>query len=64
MVSSIGAGISMFAALYFVFIVFYTLKYGKDCPNNPWGEGADTLEWTLTSPPPFHTFETPPYIEG
>ena len=30
MVSSIGAGISMFAALYFIFIVFYTLKYGKD----------------------------------
>ncbi|MCC8370775.1 MAG: cytochrome c oxidase subunit I [Rickettsia endosymbiont of Stiretrus anchorago] len=63
MVSSIGAGISMAAALYFVFIVFYTLKYGKDCPNNPWGDGADTLEWTLTSPPPFHTFETPPHIE-
>ncbi|WP_218460404.1 cytochrome c oxidase subunit I [Rickettsia sp. TH2014] len=64
MVSSIGAGVSMFAALYFVFIVFYTLKYGNNCPNNPWGIGADTLEWTLTSPPPFHTFETPPHIEG
>ena len=23
---------------------------------NPWGEGATTLEWTLSSPPPFHQF--------
>jgi len=24
--------------------------------DNPWGVGATTLEWTLSSPPPFHTF--------
>ena len=30
---------------------------------NPWGEGATTLEWTLSSPPPFHQFETLPVIE-
>ena len=23
--------------------------------DNPWGVGATTLEWTLPSPPPFHT---------
>jgi cytochrome c oxidase subunit 1 len=23
--------------------------------DNPWGVGATTLEWTLSSPPPFHT---------
>lgn len=63
MVSSIGSSISMFAALFFVFVVFYTLKYGKKCPNNPWGEGATTLEWTLTSPPPFHCFEKLPKIK-
>ncbi|OZG32053.1 cytochrome c oxidase subunit I [Rickettsia endosymbiont of Culicoides newsteadi] len=57
MVSSIGAVISFIAALYFVFIVIYTLKYGKKCPNNPWGDGANTLEWTVSSPPPFHTFD-------
>ena len=28
--------------------------------NNPWGAGATTLEWTLSSPPPFHQFETLP----
>lgn len=63
MVSSVGACVSMIAALYFVFIVFYTLKYGKQCPENPWGEGADTLEWTLSSPPPYHCFETQPKIK-
>ena len=28
--------------------------------DNPWGVGATTLEWTLSSPPPFHSFETLP----
>jgi cytochrome c oxidase subunit 1 len=30
--------------------------------DNPWGAGATTLEWTLPSPPPFHTYETVPRI--
>lgn len=62
-VSSIGAIISMFAALFFVFIVIYTLKWGKKCSSNPWGQGATTLEWSLTSPPPFHSFESIPEID-
>jgi cytochrome c oxidase subunit 1 len=62
-VSSIGSCISYLAALFFVYIVFYTLKYGKKCQPNPWGIGADTLEWTLESPPPYHCFETQPIIK-
>jgi cytochrome c oxidase subunit 1 len=62
MVSSIGSSISMFAALYFVYIIWYTLKYGENCPSNPWGDGADTLEWTVSSPPPYHTFEKQPEV--
>ena len=31
--------------------------------NNPWGEGATTLEWTLSSPPPFHQFNELPVIK-
>ena len=30
---------------------------------NPWGEGATTLEWTLPSPPPFHSFEKLPRVK-
>ncbi|HRK63946.1 MAG TPA: hypothetical protein PLN53_06080, partial [Terricaulis sp.] len=31
--------------------------------DNPWGEGATTLEWTLSSPPPFHQFNELPVIK-
>lgn len=63
LISSIGATISVAAALFFVYIAFYTLRKGKKCPANPWGEGATTLEWTLSSPPPFHSFETQPKVK-
>jgi cytochrome c oxidase subunit 1 len=29
---------------------------------NPWGEYATTLEWTLSSPPPFHQFNDLPRV--
>jgi cytochrome c oxidase subunit 1 len=32
--------------------------------DNPWGAGATTLEWTLSSPPPFHQFNELPLIKG
>jgi cytochrome c oxidase subunit 1 len=32
------------------------------CADNPWGEGATTLEWTISSPPPYHTFNELPQI--
>ncbi|MBI1275974.1 cytochrome c oxidase subunit I [bacterium] len=63
MVASIGAAIAGFGAIFFLFVVFHTLRYGKPAGNNPWGEGATTLEWTLPSPPPFHTFEKLPVIK-
>ena len=44
------------------YYIFYTLKFGKKCEDNPWGEGADTLEWTLPSPPAYHSFEKQPII--
>jgi len=30
--------------------------------DNPWGAGATTLEWTLSSPPPFHQYDSLPLI--
>lgn len=62
-ISTIGSEISFAAALFFVYIIYHTLKHGKKCPDNPWGEGANTLEWTVPSPAPFHTFEEQPVIK-
>ena len=59
-ISSMGAFLSGASFLWFFGVMFYTLRYGQKVGNNPWGEGATTLEWTLTSPPPEHTFETLP----
>jgi cytochrome c oxidase subunit 1 len=62
-ISSIGSYISFAGAILFVFIVIQTLTSGRRVEGNYWGEGATTLEWTVPSPAPFHTFETMPEIE-
>lgn len=62
-VSSVGAVLGFAAGLLFVAIAIWTVKYGKKCPKNPWGVGATTLEWTVDSPAPFHTFEKQPTIK-
>ncbi len=61
-VSSIGAFISYGSTLFFVFIVFHTFFAGKRVGANYWGEGATTLEWSVSSPPPFHSYEELPVI--
>ena len=38
----------------------YAFAKKKAAEQNPWGEGATTLEWTVPSPPNFHTFEELP----
>ncbi|EKV31466.1 Cytochrome c oxidase polypeptide I [Caenispirillum salinarum AK4] len=63
-ISTVGAYIAGVAAVFFIYVVIHTLWAGKRAPANPWGEGATTLEWTLTSPPPVHAFEEPPVIPG
>ncbi|MDO5632193.1 MAG: cytochrome c oxidase subunit 1 [Paracoccus sp. (in: a-proteobacteria)] len=63
-ISSIGAYISFASFLFFIGIVFYTLFAGQRVTQkNYWNEHADTLEWTLPSPPPEHTFEQLPKRE-
>ena len=60
--SSIGAFMSGASFALFIGIVFYTILRGERVAPNYWGHGADTLEWTVSSPPPEHTFETLPII--
>ncbi|GGZ98836.1 cytochrome c oxidase subunit I [Novosphingobium arvoryzae] len=62
-ISTLGYKI-MAASLVIWFInIIYAFTAGKKAPANYWGEGATTLEWTLSSPPPFHQFETLPVID-
>jgi cytochrome c oxidase subunit I len=59
--SSVGAYITAAGTLVFVVGMIYAyVMPRRRVGDNPWGSGATTLEWTLPSPPPFHTFETVP----
>jgi cytochrome c oxidase subunit 1 len=62
-VSSIGSYISVVGlAIFFVGIVEAFMKK-RVAGDNPWGDGADTLEWQLSSPPPYHQWEQLPRIK-
>jgi len=63
LISSIGAYIAAASAVYFLFVLYKTFTSGEKAVDNPWGEGATTLEWTLSSPPPFHTFHDLPQVK-
>jgi cytochrome c oxidase subunit I len=62
-VSSIGSYISAVGVLIFLYGMFSAYAKKVKAADNPWGEGATTLEWTLPSPPPFHQFNTLPIIK-
>jgi len=62
-ISSIGYLIMAAGMLIFFVNMIYAFVAGKKAPANYWGEGATTLEWSLSSPPPFHQFQTLPVIE-
>ena len=63
MVSSIGSYISFASSIFFIGMLIYVIWFSRrQAAENPWGEGATTLEWTLSSPPPFHTYEELPRV--
>ena len=62
MISSIGAFALGISQLLFLYLVIKCVKGGPKAAANPW-EGAEGLEWTVPSPAPFHTFETPPTVK-
>ncbi len=61
-VSTYGGHIFGLGMFVFVIGVVLAFRSKERAADNPWGEGATTLEWTLSSPPPFHQFETLPHI--
>ena len=49
--------------VFFFANLVWSLIFGRRVPDNQWGAGATTLEWTLSSPPPYHQFETLPRVD-
>ena len=61
MVSSIGGFVFGASQLLLPYIIWKTIRHGKPVTDTVW-EGARGLEWTLSSPPPYHSFTQPPIV--
>ncbi|RVU16664.1 cytochrome c oxidase subunit I [Methylobacterium oryzihabitans] len=61
-VATMGGHIFALGMVVFVIGIVLAFRSKERAADNPWGEGATTLEWTLSSPPPFHQYETLPVI--
>jgi cytochrome c oxidase subunit 1 len=62
MMSSIGGFAFGLTQLLFLYIVIKTIRSGVKATDQVW-EGAHGLEWTLSSPPPYHSFTTAPEVK-
>ena len=62
-VSSLGSYLAAAGVLVFLYAMVQAFTRKEQAADNPWGEGATTLEWTLSSPPPFHQFNELPRIK-
>ena len=75
LVSSFGSLVSVIATILFAYIIYDIFINGKEVSNNPWAipsyftslnefnnetQTANTLEWALASPVPFHAFNMLP----
>jgi cytochrome c oxidase subunit I len=62
--SSVGSYITATGTIVFIIGLIYAYFIQRQpAGNNPWGPGATTLEWTLPSPPDFHSYETLPVLK-
>ena len=61
-IASVGAFGFGLSQLLFVYILFNTLKQKVTAEDKVW-DGAEGLEWTLSSPPPYHSFEKAPKVD-
>jgi cytochrome c oxidase subunit 1 len=61
-IGAFGFGLMQVYFLFWVALPTYSGKGRQRATPKPW-DGAQGLEWTLPSPAPFHSFETPPQVE-
>jgi cytochrome c oxidase subunit 1 len=62
LLSTVGAFVLGLGVLVFVLNGIVSLKTGEPAGNDPWG--ADTLEWSVSSPPPPYNFQFLPTVSG
>ncbi len=64
-ISSMGAYLAGGSVILFIVIVFWTLFFGRKASDNYWNvpKNIMTLEWTVSSPPPFHQFDIQPKVK-
>jgi len=61
---SVGAFIFGFTQLLLLFIVIKSIRTGKKASDEVWEDTKDWgLEWTLDSPPPYHSFTVQPEVK-
>jgi len=61
-VSTVGAVIIALSVVVFLVNVAWTTWRGEKAPANPWG--ADTLDWSVASPPPPCNYYVIPVVHG
>ncbi len=61
LISSLGGFVFGLSQLLFVWVVIKCVRAGAKASDQVW-EDAHGLEWTLSSPPPFHSFTVPPQV--
>jgi heme/copper-type cytochrome/quinol oxidase subunit 1 len=62
LLSSIGAAILALGLAVLVVTLLGALRWGAPAPADPWG--GNTLEWSVSSPPPPYNFETLPLVRS
>ena len=62
MMSSLGAFLFGASQLLFVFIIVHAVRKGPKASAQVWDQ-PEGLEWTITSPAPYHSFQQPPKLE-
>jgi cytochrome c oxidase subunit 1 len=63
MVSSIGAAFMSVGVIVLLINIIMTSVKNVKVGNDPWGDGR-TLEWSISSPPPFYNFKQLPLVRG
>ncbi|MGH9271659.1 MAG: cbb3-type cytochrome c oxidase subunit I, partial [Ilumatobacteraceae bacterium] len=62
LLSTIGAFVLFSGILVFIANLVHSKYRGRLAGNNPWG--ADSLEWSVSSPPPNQGFSIPPIVRS